>query len=212
MIQKKSTSLVPNERIIKRIFFLRGKKVMFDSDLAEMYGVETRVLNQAVKRNKERFPADFMFQLSLGETRLFAERLRSQIVTLNDAGKKNSLRSQSVTSSIDYAQSMRSQFVIASKRNIRYTPYVFTEQGVAMLSSVLKSKRAIQVNIHIMRVFTELREMLLTHKDLREKIEKMERKYDKQFRVVFEAIRQLLDHSDKAEDFERIGFQPRKKK
>lgn len=206
MKKKRSATLniIPNERVIKRIFLVRGKKVMFDSDLAEMYGVETRVLNQAVKRNKERFPEDFMFQLSLGEARLFVERLRSQLVILNNVGEESSLRSQIVTPSIDYAQSIRSQFVTASKRNIRYTPYVFTEQGVAMLSSVLKSKRAIQVNIHIMRVFTELREMLLTHKDLREKIEKMEQKYDKRFKAVFEAIRQLLKKED--EPAGKIGF------
>jgi hypothetical protein len=177
MNKKKVLEIIPNERIIKRIFWLRGKKVMFDSELATMYGVETKVFNQAVKRNIERFPEDFMFQLTVKEFEL----LRSQIVTSRWGGS-------------------------------RYLPYAFTEQGVAMLSSVLKSKRAIQVNIHIMRVFTELREMLLTHKDLREKIEKMERKYDKQFRVVFETIKQLLDHSDTEEDFEKIGFQQRKKK
>ena len=194
-MKKKSLQIIPNERVIKRIFFIRGKKVMFDSDLAEMYGVETKALNQAVKRNKERFPEDFMFQLSLGEANLFAERLRSQIVTL----KK------------DDTQTMRSQ-IVTSKRgqHMKYAPYVFTEQGVAMLSSVLKSKRAVQINIHIMRVFTELREMLLTHKDLREKIEKMESKYDKQFRVVFDAIKQMM--IEKEEPVQKIGFVVKKKK
>lgn len=161
---------------------------MFDVDLAEMYDVPTRRLNEQVKRNRERFPSDFMFQLTLQEMKI----LRSQFTTLNE----------------NMVQSMRSQITIASKRNIRYRPYAFTEQGVAMLSSVLKSKRAIQVNIHIMRVFTELREMLLTHKDLREKIEKMERKYDKQFRVVFEAIKQLMD--EKTEPVKAIGFREKK--
>lgn len=171
-------NVIPNERIIKRIFWLRGKKVMLDSDLAELYDVETKVLNQTVKRNRERFPQDFMFQLTFEEAQLFVGS-RSQIVTLKRG------------------------------KNIKYAPFAFTEQGVAMLSSVLKSKRAIQINIHIMRVFTELREMLLIHKDLRERIEKMESKYDKKFRVVFEAIRQMMN--EKVEPVKKIGFAERKK-
>ncbi|MBI5138389.1 MAG: ORF6N domain-containing protein [Candidatus Vogelbacteria bacterium] len=162
--------LLPVERIAKQIFLLRGRKVMLDRDLAELYGVETKALNQAVSRNKERFPADFMFQLSRTES----ESLRSQIVTLE----------------------MRSQFVTASKRNIRFTPYAFTEHGVAMLSSVLKSKRAIQVNIQIIRTFTQMREMLMHYRDLKEKIEAMEAKYDKNFRVVFETLQRLLHEEE----------------
>lgn len=173
MNKKKVLEIIPNERIIKRIFWLRGKKVMLDSDLAELYAVETRALNQAVKRNRERFPKDFMFQLTFEEARLFMGS-RSQIVTLKRGA------------------------------NIKYAPFAFTEQGVAMLSSVLKSKRAIQINIHIMRVFTELREMLLTHKDLREKIEKMEQKYDKRFKAVFDVLRQLL--KEESEPMKKIGF------
>ena len=183
MNKKKSLEIIPNERIIRRIFWLRGEKVMLDSDLAVLYEVATKVLIQAVKRNAERFPADFMFQLSDREM----EALRSQIVTSNE--KK----------------------VQQGRGGRRYNAYAFTEQGVAMLSSVLKSKRAIQVNIHIMRVFTELREMLLTHKDLREKIEKMESKYDKRFRAVFEAIRQLMDDPTDREK-KKIGFVPKSRK
>ena len=171
MKKKVVLEIVPNERIIKRIFFVRGKKVMIDSDLAEMYGVETGQLNQAVKRNRDRFPEDFMFQFTVQEL----ENWKSQIVISN-----------------------------REKMGLRKLPYVFTEHGVAMLSSVLKSKRAIQINIHIMRVFTELREMLLTHKDLRDKIEKMEKKYDKQFRVVFDAIKQMM--KEDVEPVRKIGF------
>lgn len=154
--------LVFMEKIESKIHFLRGKKVMLDSDLALLYDVETRVLNQAVKRNYDRFPEDFMFQLT-----------RQEIMNL-------------------------SQFVISSK--IKHSPnvFAFTEQGVAMLSSVLRSKRAIQVNIRIMRVFTRLRKMLAGHDELRLKIEKMEKKYDQQVQVVFEAIKQMLTPSVKS--------------
>jgi len=126
---------------------------MLDHDLAHLYGVDTRILNQAVKRNRERFPEDFMFQLSSKETK----NLRSQIVTSRWGGR-------------------------------RYLPYAFTEQGVAMLSSVLKSKRAIQVNIAIMRTFVRLRQILATHKELARKLEELEQKYDAQFKEVFEVI------------------------
>jgi hypothetical protein len=136
------------EIIADMIYVIRGHKVMFDSDLAALYGVETKVLIQSFKRNVERFPEDFMFQLDAQEF----ECLRSQFVT----SKKG-------------------------RGGRRYLPYVFTEQGVAMLSSVLNSKRAIQVNIAIMRTFTKLREMMATHKELRQKIEEMEKKYDSQF-------------------------------
>ena len=151
--------IIPVERIERSIFLIRGHKVMLDADLAELYGVETRVLIQAVKRNLGRFPHDFMFQLS-GEESTF----------------------------------LKSQFVISKKGRggRRYRPYAFTEQGVAMLSGVLNSKRAIRVNIEIMRTFVRLREMVLAHKDLARKLETLEKKYDSQFRVVFDAIRQLM--------------------
>jgi len=151
-------SVVPVERIEKRIFFLRGQKVMLSPDLAELYQVKPRVLVQAVKRNIDRFPKDFMFQLSKDE---FAN-LKSQIVTSSWGGLR------------------------------RATPYAFTEQGVAMLSSVLRSKRAIQVNIEIMRVFVRLRQMLASNAELARKLQLLEKKYDVRFRVVFEAIRQMM--------------------
>ena len=142
-----------------------------DRDLAELYGVETKVLKQAVRRNIKRFPEDFMFELSKQEFSVW--------------------RSQFVTSKRD-------------RMGLRYAPMVFTEQGVAMLSSVLKSDRAILVNIQIMRAFTQLRRMLATHEDLKKKIEEMEEKYDQQFQVVFDAIRQLLEADEKPK--RRIGF------
>ena len=186
----KTTSLIPDERIINRIFFIRGKKVMIDGDLAKLYGVGTKVLNQAVRRNLKRFPDDFMFELTKQE----AEIWKSQIVISNSD------------------DSLRSQFVTLKKgrgQNSKYLPLVFTEQGVAMLSSVLKSERAIQVNIQIMRTFTHLREILSTHKDLRDKIEKMERKYDHRFKIVFDAIRGLLE-AKRTEKPRIIGFRDRK--
>ena len=172
----KTTSLIPDERIINRIFFIRGKKVMIDRDLAELYGVETRMLNQAVRRNLKRFPEDFMLELTKQEMGIWI----SQIVISN-----------------------------REKMGLRKPPLVFTEQGVAMLSSVLKSERAIQVNIQIMRTFTHLREILSTHKDLREKVEKMERKYDNRFKVVFDAIRRLLE-AKRVEKPKILGFRDRK--
>jgi phage regulator Rha-like protein len=165
------TDLVPMESITGKILLLRGMKVMLDRDLAELYGVPTKALKQAVRRNSERFPDDFMFELSQEELANW--------------------RSQFVTSKSD-------------KMGLRYPPLAFTEQGVAMLSTVLNSKRAIQVNIQIMRAFTSLRQMLATHEDLRRKIEDMESKYDEQFRVVFEALRQLLATEEQPE--RKIGF------
>ena len=157
---------------------------MLDRDLAELYGVETKKLNQAIKRNIKRFPSDFMFQLTENEAYLFS---RSQIVTLE---KKQNLKSQIVTS---------------SHGGRRKLPYAFTEQGIAMLSSVLNSERAIRVNIQIIRTFTKLRELIATNKDVREKIEKLERKYDQQFRVIFDAIKRLLE-SPSAGSSRPIGF------
>lgn len=164
------TLTVAPERIESKIFLIRGKKVMLDRDLAVLYGVETKNLNKAVKRNAERFPVDFMFQLDEKENRIL---LKSQIAT----SRNPNLRFQTGT---------------LSHGGQRYRSFAFTEQGVAMLSSVLNSKRAIQVNIQIIRTFTKLRELIATNKELREKIEKLENKYDQQFRVVFEAIKQLL--------------------
>lgn len=159
------------ELIATKILELRGRKVMLDRDLAVLYGVKLKRLNEQVKRNIRRFPADFMFQLTIEE----AGSSRSHFATLNS-------RSQIVT--------------LKQGQNIKYLPYVFTEQGVAMLSSVLNSERAIQVNILIMRAFTKLREILLTHEELAVKIDALEKKYaehDETIKDIFEAVRQLLE-------------------
>ena len=162
--------LTPHERIEKIILTVRGQRVMMDADLATLYGVTTKALNQAVKRNLARFPRDFMFQLTDEE----ADALRSQIVTSKRRGGR------------------------------QYRPYVFTEQGVAMLSSVLRSERAIQVNIAIMRAFVRLRELIGSNKILSRRLAELEKKYDAQFRVVFEAIRELM--AEPASKPRRIGF------
>lgn len=162
--------LVPLESIQRRIFVVRGQKVMLSIHLAELYMVEPRVLVQAVKRNLSRFPSDFMFQLTQDEF----SNLKSQIVISSWGGSR------------------------------RAAPYAFTEQGVAMLSSVLRSERAVQVNIAIMRAFVQLREMLAGHRDLAKKLEEMEKRYDSQFKVVFDAIRQLMQPAE--ECTRKIGF------
>ena len=192
--------------IERKIHIIRGKKVMLDSDLAELYGVETKRLNEQVRRNLARFPEDFMFQLTEEE----ADSSRSQFATLNDG--INDLKSQIVISnkknSLNKGDSSRFQIgTLKRGKNIKYLPYAFTEQGVAMLSSVLRSERAILVNIQIMRTFTKLRELLSSNKELREKIEKMESKYDSQFQVVFEVIEELTNPEVPPEEPKpRIGF------
>lgn len=157
--------LVPVEIIEKKILLIRGEKVMLDSDLAGLYEVSVKVLNQAVKRNIGRFPEDFMFQLTKEEN----ESLRSQFVTLKKGRGEHR----------------------------KYLPYVFTEQGVAMLSSVLNSERAVKVNIEIMRAFVKLRQLLSSNAELARKLEALEKKYDAQFKVVFDAIRQLMTPPEK---------------
>ena len=152
----KHSILIPQERIEKAIYLIRGEKVMLDRDLADLYEVETRVLNQAVKRNQERFPTDFAFELS-----------REEIMGI-------------------------SQFVTSSNLKFSKRVTVFTEQGVAMLSSVLRSKRAVSVNIEIMRTFVKLREMLASNTALAQRLDDLEGKYDHQFKVVFDAIRELM--------------------
>ena len=171
------------------IYLIRGEKVMLDHDLAELYGVPTKSLNLAVKRNVERFPSDFMFQLTQAE----AEGLRFQIGTSNENAAKQAsgLRLQTETSK-------------SRRGGRRYLPYAFTEQGVAMLSSVLRSARAVQVNIAIMRTFVRLREMLLSNAALARKLSALEKKYDQQFKVVFDAIRELMVPPEKPK--RRIGF------
>jgi phage regulator Rha-like protein len=186
MLKKEKKSLVPDERIISQIYFIRGEKVMFDRDLAELYGVETKVLNQSIKRNIDRFPKDFMFQLNEKETTAFSS---FQNGILNNS---NSLRSQIVTLKKGRGQ------------HLKYAPYVFTEQGVAMLSAILKSKKAVAVSIQVVRTFVRLREILSTHKQLREKVELMENKYDKSFKVIFQMIARMM--KEDTEPKKRIGF------
>ena len=162
-------NVVPQEIIEQKIYLIRGKKVMMDKDLAVLYEIETRNLNKAVSRNLDRFPNDFMFQLSEEEF-----------------------------------ENLMFQFGTSSWGGTRKFPRVFTEQGIAMLSNVLKSKRAVQVNIQIMRAFVRLREILASHKDLARKLEELEKKYDVQFKVVFDAIRQLMIPPESPK--RKIGF------
>jgi hypothetical protein len=200
-----SSSLIPAGRIERRIVLLRGQKVLLDFQLAELYGVDTRVLNQAVKRNLDRFPEDFMFQLSDEEAQLV---MRSQVVTASPSNSSQSVTSSdaSDSESTETFGGMWSQIVTSSKkhRGLVYRPYAFTEQGVAMLSSVLRSPRAVQVNIAIMRTFVQLRQMLASSEALAGKLAALEKKYDAQFKVVFDAIRELM--SDKKKPKREIGF------
>jgi|ERR1043166_6051261 hypothetical protein len=173
-----SKEIIPSERVVQSIRWIRAQKVLLDFDLATLYGVPTKVLNQAVKRNNARFPEDFMFQLSAEETR----SLRSQFVTLKRG------------------------------QHLKYRPYAFTEQGVAMLSSVLNSDRAIKVNIAIMRAFVKLRQMLDTNHELAAKFLELERlvgKHDEEIAAILEAIRQLTAPPEKPR--REIGFHVREK-
>ncbi len=167
-----SISIVPDENIMSKIYYIRGKKVMFDRDLAKLYEVETKALNRAVKRNIDRFPEDFMFQLNEKEV----EILRYHFGTSSHGGR-------------------------------RYYPLVFSEQGVVMLSAVLKSKRAVRVSIQVARVFVRLREILSTHKDLQHKVEEMEKKYDDNFNVVFKVLTKLMKEKPEDENTKKIGFE-----
>ena len=170
--------VIPVEVIEHRIFLIRRQKVMLDSHLAKLYGVPTKSLNLAVKRNKNRFPKDFMFQLSQAEFDVLKHRLRFQFETSK-----------------------------SPKGGRRYLPYAFSEQGVAMLSSVLRSARAVEVNIQIMRTFVRLRKLLSAHKELAQKLQELEKKYDthdSQIEAIFEAIRQLMQPPEKLK--KQIGF------
>jgi len=153
------TGVIPVERIERAILSIRGEKVMLDSDLAELYGVETKRLNEQVRRNLHRFPRDFMFQLTAEE----AESLRSQIATSNEG-----------------------------RGGRRYLPYAFTEHGALMLANVLNSERAAQTSVQVVRAFVRLRQMLASNAELARKLEALEKKYDRQFKVVFDAIRRLM--------------------
>jgi len=173
-MKKTKLSMVQLDEVIEsKIFLIRGKKVMLDRDLARLYGVDTRRLNEQVRRNIERFPDGFMYQLTKGELTI-----------------------------------LMSQFATSSWGGIRRLPYVFTDYGIAMLSSVLNSKRAIQVNIQIIRSFIKMREISLSNGELKRKIESMEKKYDHQFQVVFKAIKRLLEPPNPKQT-KKIGFHSR---
>ncbi|WP_118194271.1 ORF6N domain-containing protein [Albibacterium indicum] len=169
--------IIPDEIVISKIYYIRGQKVMLDSDLAELYGVETRRLNEQVNRNKDRFPEDFMFRLNEEEF----QTLMSQIATSKRGGR-------------------------------RKLPYVFTEHGVLMLSSVLNSKQAIEVNIQIMRIFTKIRQMLADNTEIRLEVERIKNKLenqDKNMEIVFKYLDELLEKSNKpSPPRKRIGFKP----
>ncbi|MDQ6622103.1 MAG: ORF6N domain-containing protein [Verrucomicrobiota bacterium] len=182
-----ATLVLKPEHLARFVFFIRGEKIMLDADLARLYGVTTKTLNQAMRRNAERFPEDFAFRLSQAEL----QGLRSQIVTSSDS------------STGDW-----SQIVTSSQRHRRRDapPYAFTEQGVAMLSSVLRSARAVEVNIAIMRTFVQLRRLMDSNRELARKIEGLEKKYDEQFAVVFAAIKELI--TPPAKSRKQIGFHP----
>lgn len=177
-IRKRSVKVIPDETIVRRIFNFRGRKVMLDSDLATLYEVETKALNQAVKRNKERFPSDFMFRLTKKE----AEASRSQFVTL----KKG--------------------------QNIKYLPYVFTEQGIAMLSGIIRSDKAVKMNIAIMRAFVEMRKTVVQNRNIAGKLKQLEDRlgeHDIQLGKIYDAIEDLLDKKATEESWQkrpRIGF------
>ena len=197
---------IPDSLIENSILLVRGHKVILDKELARLYGVSTRTLNQAVKRNLNRFPEDFMFQLTTDETAAWHQAtetiLRSQNVILRSRPR---LRSQIVTLR---SGSSRSQNVILKQphgKHIKYRPYAFTEHGILMLSSVLKSDRAVQVNIQIMRTFVRLRELLASNAELNHRLDDLERNYDARFKIVFDAIRTLLKAPRKKKTA-RIGF------
>ncbi|MCP4459511.1 MAG: ORF6N domain-containing protein [Cytophagales bacterium] len=168
--------VIKMENVASQVLFVRGEKVLLDFHLAEMYEVETRVLKQQIRRNIDRFPEDFMFELTQKEWK----SLRSQIVILNAGRGQHS----------------------------KYLPFAFTEQGIAMLSSVLRSKKAVEVNIAIMRTFVQLRKMMDTNKELAAEIEKLETKYDEKFQIVFNAIKKLIHQEN--EPREAIGFKSKK--
>jgi hypothetical protein len=182
MAKETSELIIPDEIIMNQIYYIRGYKVMLDRDLVSLYGVETKVLKQAVKRNTKRFPNDFMFEMTKQELEIW----RSQIVTSK-----------------------------SDKMGLRYSPFCFTEQGVAMLSSVLKSDRAIDVNIRIMRIFTQIRQMLMDNTELRLAIEEIKRKTEnntQNIEAVFKYLDELINRIDKPKQRKAIGFKINKKR
>lgn len=174
---------ITEQEVATKIYFIRNQKIMLDSDLAELYGVQTKVLNQAVKRNLHRFPEDFMFQLTEKE---YLINLKSQFVT-----------SSTITGKVKWGGN-------------RKLPYAFTEHGTVMLASVLNSERAVAVSLQVVRIFIKLRQILETNKELAQKIEQLEDKYDHQFKIVFDAIKQLLIQEENVKT-EPIGFKLPKK-
>ncbi|MCB0429178.1 MAG: ORF6N domain-containing protein [Flavobacteriales bacterium] len=171
---ERNESLVPDEVLLHKIYLIRGEKVMLDRDLAELYGVETKVLKQAVRRNIKRFPEDFMFEMTSTEL----EHWRSQFVTSN-----------------------------SEKKGLRYRPFCFTEQGVTMLACVLNSDRAVQMNIRIVRIFTRMRKMMLTHADLLVKMEQLEKRItdqDDKVKLLFDYLRQFI--REKETPVEKVGY------
>jgi hypothetical protein len=181
MVKKESVLVVPDEIVMNKIYIIRNHKVMLDRDLAELYGVETKVLKQSVKRHIKRFPEDFMFEMTESELNIW----RSQFVTSN-----------------------------SDKMGMRYFPFCFTEQGVAMLSGILNSDRAIAVNIQIMRIFTRVRQMLTDNTELRLDIEKIKRKLDNQdknMEIVFRYLDELLDKKENPKPRVKIGYKLPKK-
>ena len=175
-----SLAIIPIDRIQHRIYLIRGQRIILSPDLADLYGVSVRTMNQAIMRNKERFPDDFMFQLTWDETAI----VRSQFAAPEPPASPPILRSQSVILRLPHG------------KHSKYRPYAFTEQGVAMLSAVLRSPTAIRVSIEIVRAFVRLRQLLASHEDLRQKFEALERKlteHDRRFTIVFDAIRQLME-------------------
>ena len=181
MAKATKAMIIPDEMVMNKIYLIRGLKIILDKDLANLYNVETKAFNQAVKRNEERFPEDFMFRLTKKEW----ESLRSQFVTLE----------------------------IGRGKYPKYLPYVFTEQGVAMLSSVLNSETAIRVNIQIIRVFTKMRELLLTHKDILLQLQTIERKltgHDEDIALIFKYLKQLLNPTQPPRN--KIGFRRKDEK
>jgi phage regulator Rha-like protein len=175
-----SKQLIPIESIEQRIIFIRDQKVMLDADLAQLYGVTTKRLKEQVKRNRDRFPDDFMFQLRLAEGKSILA-LRSQFATLKRG------------------------------QHLKYAPYAFTEHGAIMVANVLNSPTAMRVSIQVVRAFVRLREILATHKDLVRKLDQMEKKYDRQFKIVFDAIRELMT-PPVSSSRRQIGFSPPKVK
>lgn len=182
MTKEENSVIIVDEVVMNKIYIIRGQKVMLDRDLAELYQIETKHLKRQVKRNMERFPEDFMFEMSTEEF----ENWRRQFGTSN----------------------------LSDKMGLRYAPYAFTEQGVAMLSSVLNSTKAIQVNIQIIRIFTKMRQLLMDNTEIRLAIEKLEKKTDnntKNIEVVFQYIDELTDRRETAKPRKQIGYKLPKK-